>query len=83
MKKIIFIQFIICLNLFAYEKGKIDMHGGQTDSLKPNNSLDMAIGLGRVLNKKSSDEKIEKKEDKNFMKIEKIEDIEKIKETND
>ncbi len=83
MKKIIFIQLIIWLNLFAYEKGKIDMHGGQTDSLKSNGTLDMAIGLGKVLNKKDSDDKKEKVEDKNFMKIEKIEDIEKIKENNE
>lgn len=86
MKKIFFILFIVILNIssFAYEtpKGKIDMHGGKSDPLSSKDTLNMAIGLGKVLNKKNSDSD-SIKDKKNFMKIEKIEKIEDVKEEND
>ncbi|XPV67517.1 MAG: hypothetical protein ACNI25_09330 [Halarcobacter sp.] len=86
MKKIFLVFFIVILNttiFFAYEnqKGKIDMHGGKSERLTSKNALNMAVGLGTVLNKKE-DKQIEKK-DKNFINVDKIEKIENIKEKND
>lgn len=74
------IFLIICImisntTIFAYEnqKGKIDMHGGKSEQLSTKNILNMAVGLGTMLNKK--EDKKEIKEDKKFIDIEKIEKI--------
>jgi len=82
MKNLFKIIFILSITListtYAYEaeKGKIDTHGGNSDSLTTSNAFGMAVGLGQVLNKKSSDE--EKEDDKKFIPLEKTNKIEKI-----
>lgn len=84
MKNILSILFIISVIFisvsYAYEaqKGKIDMHGGKSDSLNANSAFGMAIGIGNVLNKKGSNKEL--KDDKKFITLdekEKIEDINK------
>ena len=79
---IVLISFTMISITYAYEaeKGKIDTHGGKSDSLTTGNAFGMAIGLGQVLNKKSSDE--EKKDDKKFIPLEKTNKIEKIDSIN-
>lgn len=76
MKKLF--KIILILNLatfcFAYEKGKIDTHGGKGDSLFTSKSFSNEIGLfADKPNKKEE----EKKEKKNFIEIEQIQKIEK------
>lgn len=83
MKNLLTILFIISTifvtitNAYEAQKGKIDMHGGKSDSLTSGKAFGMAMGLGAVLNKKGSEEK-ENKEDKKFIPLEKEETIEKI-----
>lgn len=80
--KFLFIISVIFISIsYAYEKGKIDTHGGKGDSLTSGKAFGMAIGIGSVLNKKSSDE--EKKDDKNFIPLENSENIEKIEQIKD
>ena len=82
MKNLINLIFTISIVLssvsFAYEtqKGKIDMHGGKSDKLTNQNAFSAVIGLGKVLNKKGSNDDIQK-EEKKFIKIDKVEKIEK------
>lgn len=83
MKNLLTILFIISTisvtvtNAYEAQKGKIDMHGGKSDSLTSGKAFGMAMGLGAVLNKKGSEKK-EDTEEKKFITIEKEETIEKI-----
>ena len=77
--RILFILSIIIISVtYAYppEKGKIDTHGGNSDSLTTGNAFGMAVGIGTVLSKKGSNE--EKKDDKKFIPLEETNKIEKI-----
>ena len=80
LKVLFSLSIILISNSFAYDtqKGKIDMHGGKGDSLTSKSAFGMAIGLGTVLNKKGSEDKKEKQEDKNFIPLQKKETIDKI-----
>lgn len=81
MKKI---KLILTLSLFltsvyAYEKGKIDMHGGKGDSLLGNKGFsDTFQSLGAVKTKKEAE-----KENEKFIKIDKIEKIKQSKDKNE
>lgn len=70
----IFIMLCSTTFCFGYEnqKGKIDMHGGNTDSLGSSKGFSNSFGLSNNLNKQKKT-----KDDKNFIKIEKIEKIKK------
>jgi len=74
---IISIVFSTITNAYESKKGKIDMHGGKEDALTSKSAFGMAVGIGAVLNKKSSDEK-KKKDNKNFIALDKKESIDKI-----
>lgn len=78
MKKAIIILsfFLFYSTAFAYEKGKIDTHGGKSDPLTTNNG-GFLNQLGLLAEKiKKEDKKEIKKTDKKFIEIDKIENIE-------
>lgn len=73
---------ILTTSLFSYDnnQGKIDMHGGKSDSLIPKQGFSQNFQtLGSINEKKTEEEK----SDKNFLKIEEIDKIEKEKEKNE
>lgn len=74
-------SIIFTTSLFSYDnnQGKIDMHGGKSDSLLPKQGFSQNFQtLGSI-----NQDKEDMQSDKNFLKIENIENIDKEKEKNE